>query len=52
LITAAILFQFGTGAIRGFAVTLFWGLVISLFTAFFITQSVFDLRKQYKTLSI
>jgi protein-export membrane protein SecD len=52
LITAAILFQFGTGAIRGFAVTLFWGLLISLFTAFFITQSIFDLRKQYKTLSI
>jgi protein-export membrane protein SecD len=52
LITAAILFQFGTGAIRGFAVTLFWGLVISLFTAYFITQSAFDMRKQYKTLSI
>ena len=52
LITAAILFQFGTGAIRGFAVTLFWGLTISLFTAYFITQSIFDMRKQYKTLSI
>ncbi len=52
LITAAILFQFGTGAIRGFAVTLFWGLVISLFTAYFITQSIFDMRKQYNKLSI
>ncbi|MEI7541925.1 MAG: protein translocase subunit SecD [bacterium] len=52
LITAAILFQFGTGAIRGFAVTLFWGLTISLFTAYFITQSIFDMRKQYKKLSI
>ncbi|MEI7640646.1 MAG: protein translocase subunit SecD [bacterium] len=52
LITAAILFQFGTGPIRGFAVTLFWGLVISLFTAYFITQSIFEMRKNYKSLSI
>ncbi|MCE5299290.1 MAG: protein translocase subunit SecD [Spirochaetia bacterium] len=52
LITAAILFQFGTGAVRGFAVTFFWGLIVSLFTAYFITQSMFDLRKQYKSLSI
>jgi len=52
LITAAILFQFGTGTIRGFAVTLFWGLVISLFTAYFITQTIFDIRKQYNKLSI
>jgi protein-export membrane protein SecD len=52
LISAAVLFQFGTGAIRGFAVTLFWGLVISLFTAYFITQSAFDMRKQYNSLSI
>ncbi|MFP4466046.1 MAG: protein translocase subunit SecD [Candidatus Goldiibacteriota bacterium] len=52
LITAIILFQFGTGPIRGFAVTLFWGVAISLFTAFFVTKSIFDLRKQYKKLSI
>ncbi|HDT14825.1 MAG TPA: protein translocase subunit SecD [Firmicutes bacterium] len=52
LITAIILFQFGTGPIRGFAVTLFWGVTISLFTAFFVTKSIFDLRKQYKKLSI
>ncbi len=52
LITAAILFQFGTGPIRGFAVTLSWGVVISLFTAVFITKAVFDMRKQYTSLSI
>ncbi|HPD18176.1 MAG: protein translocase subunit SecD [Candidatus Goldbacteria bacterium] len=52
LITAAILFQFGTGPVRGFAVTLFWGLVVSLYTAFFITQAVFEMRKQYTSLSI
>ena len=52
LITAAILFQFGTGPIRGFAVTLFWGIVVSLYTAFFVTKAIFDLRKQYTSLSI
>lgn len=52
LITAAILFQFGTGPIRGFAVTLFWGVAISLYTAFFVTRTAFDIRKQYKKLSI
>jgi protein-export membrane protein SecD len=52
LITAAILFQFGSGAVRGFAVTMFWGISVSLYTAFFITQGIFDLRKQYTSLSI
>ncbi|HRU38655.1 MAG TPA: protein translocase subunit SecD [Candidatus Goldiibacteriota bacterium] len=52
LITAAILFQFGTGPVRGFAVTLFWGIVVSFYTAFFITKGMFDLRKQYNSLSI
>ncbi len=52
LITAAILFQFGTGPIRGFAVTLFWGVAISLYTAFFVTRTAFDIRKHYKKLSI
>lgn len=52
LITAAILFQFGSGAVRGFAVTLFWGVTVSLYTAFFITKGMFDMRKQYTSLSI
>ncbi|MCX8093370.1 MAG: protein translocase subunit SecD [Candidatus Goldbacteria bacterium] len=52
LITAAILFQFGTGPVRGFAVTLFWGVIVSLYTAFFITQAMFEMRKQYTSLSI
>ena len=52
LITAAILFMFGTGPIRGFAVTMFWGVSISMFTAFFVTKMIFDIRKQYSTLSI
>lgn len=52
LITALVLFQFGTGPIKGFAVSLSLGVVISLFTAVVITKSIFDIRKQYKSLSI
>ena len=52
LIAAVVLFQFGTGPVKGFAVTLFWGVAISLFTAFVVTKVVFDIRKAYKTLSI
>jgi protein-export membrane protein SecD len=52
LITALALFMFGTGPVKGFAVTLFWGVAISLFTAFVVTKVVFDIRKAYKTLSI
>jgi protein-export membrane protein SecD len=52
LITAAVLFQFGTGPVKGFAVSLSLGVAISLFTAVVITRIIFDLRKGYQTLSI
>jgi protein-export membrane protein SecD len=52
LITAGALFLFGSGPIRGFAVTLFWGVLISLYTAYVITKAIFDIRKGYQTLSI
>jgi preprotein translocase subunit SecD len=42
LIAALVLFQFGTGPVRGFAVTLSIGIVASLFTAIFLTRIVFD----------
>lgn len=42
LIAALFLFQFGTGPIKGFAVTLTIGLVLSLFTAFVLTKMVYD----------
>jgi SecD/SecF fusion protein len=42
LIAAFFLFQFGTGPIRGFAVTLTIGLIASLFTAIVVTRLVFD----------
>ena len=52
LVTALVLFQFGTGPIKGFAVSLSLGVIISLFTAVVITKSIFDIRKTYKTISI
>ena len=41
LITAAILYQVGTGPIRGFAVTLSIGIIASFFTALFVTKTLF-----------
>ena len=52
LITAGALFLLGSGTIKGFAVTLFWGVAISLYTAYVITKAIFDIRKGYRTLSI
>ncbi|MBP9020330.1 MAG: protein translocase subunit SecD [Syntrophobacterales bacterium] len=42
LIAALFLFQFGTGPVKGFAVTLTIGLIYSIFTAVFVTRIVFD----------
>ncbi len=42
LIAALVLFQFGTGPVRGFAVTLSIGIISSLFTAIFLTRVIFD----------
>jgi len=42
LIAALVLFQFGTGPVKGFAVTLSIGIVASLFTAIVITRLIFD----------
>jgi preprotein translocase subunit SecD len=55
LLTAAVLFQFGTGPIKGFAVTLSLGVAINLYTALVGTKTIFDLittRRTVKTLSI
>jgi preprotein translocase subunit SecD len=42
LIAALFLFGFGTGPVKGFAVTLSIGLIVSMFTAIFVTRIVFD----------
>ena len=55
LIAALVLWQFGTGPIRGFATVLFWGILISMFTAIFVTRTIFNAfinRKGFKKLSI
>jgi preprotein translocase subunit SecD len=46
IIAAIILYQFGTGPIRGFAVTLSLGILASFFTAIFVSRIVFDLWLQ------
>jgi preprotein translocase subunit SecD len=43
LITAAVLFQFGTGPVKGFAVSLSLGVIINLFTSLIGTKVTFDL---------
>jgi preprotein translocase subunit SecD len=43
IISALFLFQFGTGPIKGFAVTLLIGLAASVFTAFFVSRVIFDI---------
>ncbi len=42
IVSAAILFIFGTGPVRGFATTLTFGLLANLFTAVFVSRVIFD----------
>ncbi len=42
IVSAAILFMFGTGPVKGFAVTLTFGLLANLFTAVFVSRVIFD----------
>ncbi|MCG8551372.1 MAG: efflux RND transporter permease subunit, partial [Desulfobacterales bacterium] len=55
LLAAAVLFQFGTGPIKGFAITLGLGIIASLFTALILSKSIYDMilaNKQSDSLSI
>jgi preprotein translocase subunit SecD len=55
LIAAAFLFQFGTGPIKGFAVTLVMGLVANIFASYFVSKFLFEWvlgKRQVATLSI
>ncbi len=56
IIAALFLFQFGTGPIKGFAVTLLIGLAASVFTAFFVSRMIFDIvysaETRHETISI
>jgi len=50
LIAAIVLYQYGTGPIKGFAVTLSVGILSSLYTAIFVTHLVFDMVAERRTL--
>ncbi|MDQ6995664.1 MAG: protein translocase subunit SecD, partial [Mariprofundaceae bacterium] len=56
LIAAIVLFQFGTGPVKGFAVTLSVGIIASMFTAIMVTRAMIALstenRGRIKKLSI
>ncbi|MGZ3525582.1 MAG: protein translocase subunit SecD, partial [Thermodesulfobacteriota bacterium] len=55
LIAGILLYQFGTGPVKGFAVTLSIGILANIFTAVYITRVIFDLwtlKMKAKTLSI
>ncbi len=43
IIAALILYQFGTGPIRGFAITLTLGIIASMFTSIFVCRTIFEL---------
>ena len=54
-IAAAVLYQYGSGPIKGFATVLFWGIIVSMFTAIIVTRFMFDFitsRKNIEKLSI
>ncbi len=46
IIATVVLYQFGTGPVRGFAVTLSLGIVASMFTAVFVSRGIFELWAQ------
>ena len=55
LIAALVLFQFGSGPVKGFAVTLSIGVVSSVFTALVLSRAIFDymlITRKKKTVSI
>jgi preprotein translocase subunit SecD len=55
LIAAIVLFQFGTGPVKGFAVTLSLGVIASMFTALILSRMIFDyilMNRKVKTLNI
>ena len=51
IISAIFLFQFGTGPVKGFAITLIIGLVANVFTAFAVTRVIIDFLLSKKTIT-
>ncbi|MEO0531176.1 MAG: protein translocase subunit SecF, partial [Planctomycetota bacterium] len=50
LIAAVVLYSVGTGPIKGFGVTLFLGIVMSMYTAIFCSRTVFDVAERRRTI--
>src|SRR5258708_14013897 len=50
ILTALILFYFGTGTVKGFALTLMLGVAVSFFTAVFVTQMLLHAAIEYQAL--
>jgi protein-export membrane protein SecD len=53
-IAAVVLMNFGSGPVKGFAVTLLLGIIATVYTAFYVTRNVFEIKSHYNrdTLSI
>ncbi|MAL65018.1 MAG: protein translocase subunit SecD [Candidatus Marinimicrobia bacterium] len=51
LIASLVLYQFGTGPVKGFATVLFWGILISMFTAVYITRTILNTYISKKNLT-
>ncbi|MBT4707000.1 MAG: protein translocase subunit SecD [Candidatus Marinimicrobia bacterium] len=49
-IAAAVLYQYGSGPIKGFATVLFWGIIVSMFTAIIVTRFIFDYVTSKRTI--
>jgi SecD/SecF fusion protein len=52
LITAIVLYAIGTDQIRGFAVTLILGIIFSMFTAIYVSRTIFDIAERQRWLSL
>jgi len=51
ILAALVLWQFGTGTVKGFATVLFWGILSSMVTAIFITRTIYNIMTERHTLT-
>ncbi|MEA3500922.1 MAG: protein translocase subunit SecD [Candidatus Marinimicrobia bacterium] len=50
LIAALVLYQFGTGPIKGFAIVLFWGIIFNFVSGYFISKTIFTTITTHKVI--
>ncbi len=51
LLAALVLWQFGTGTVKGFATVLFWGILSSMVTAIFVSRTIYNMFTERRTLT-